>query len=337
MLSLVNYGNSDSENEISDEDDEVALKTAPQIVINQAQDNDEELLFSTSKLELPKPQTHKPIVVEEEEDEFLHKKEVPIIAPPKKKEKVKITIPKLTDFKEDEDEDKIQKIQPINKKSGLLDRLQRLRPTNTTTLKLSKMSALPRPPSVTQTTAKSTETSADQPKKVGLIPYALMSHKPKTSEAKKPNKKDESDEDDDEEQTGSFFSFASKDDDLPAVSEEEVQALVAKETARMEQRKRQNDEDELTSQYESYKAEVLAQQQQDQIIDEAAMKALLGGNRAKRSKIDNIQIIDLNATEVLPNRDEWLRKTLAGETSYVPTGHIVDKVRITKIALHNFL
>jgi proline-rich protein PRCC len=256
--------------------------------------------------------------IEEEDDEFLHKKAVPSLAPPKR-EKVKIMIPRLSDFKEEDDE-KIVKIQPANRKTGLLSMLPK--PSNSFAPASKPAPAPPsKKPQETVTSAAS-----EQPKKVGLIPYALMSHNPKTENQKAKKKKDQDSDEDDDEPTGSFFSFASQDEDLPKVSEDEVKAMVAKESARMEQRKRLNEgieepavelEDQGSSQ----------QQQFHEGVDEAAMKALLGGNKAKRLRYDNIQIIDLSAKEVLPDREEWMRKSLAGETSYIPTGNIMEKVK----------
>lgn len=164
--------------------------------------------------------------------------------------------------------------------------------------------------------------TVEAPKKIGLVPYSLMSHNPNAAT----KTKHESDDDDD---LGTFFTFDNKDDELPKVSEDEVRALVAKESMRLELRKRQCGESvahqtshDLSDQYEQQKHTV-----DNQNIDAEAMKALMGGNKAKRSRVDDIQIIDLSASEVLPNRDEWLRKTLAGETSYMPTGNIVEKVK----------
>lgn len=60
-------------------------------------------------------------------------------------------------------------------------------------------------------------------------------------------------------------------------------------------------------------------------MDEKAMQALLGGNRAKRMKVDGIQFIDLSANEVLPDKEQWLRRQARGETEYVATGNIQEK------------
>lgn len=328
MNSLVNYGSSDSEEEITDEEE--VYSSSNKIENGKIEDFD---IAKPSALKLPEPSNQRGISKNliEEDDEFLQKKAVPSVAPPKKKEKVKITIPRMSDFKDDDDEKKMTKTIPANKKAGLLSMLPR--PSNS-------FAPAPRPsarkPTENKTSSpQSTVSSAptDLPKKVGFIPYSLMSHKPKTADTKKSTLKADSDNDeDDDEQVGSFFTFGSKDDEhsLPTVSDAEVRALVEKESARLEERKRQHEgtniEEEL--QYQQSDSNQYLQQQN---IDEEAMRALMGGNKAKRSKVDNIQIIDLSAAEVMPNRDEWLRKTLAGETSYVPTGHISEKVKVFNI------
>lgn len=327
MLSLVNYGASDSEDDITDEEED----DTPKVQLGEAQPDDDidDLILQTksSTIKLPKPSTSSKINILEEEDEFLHKKEEPSVAPPKKG-KVKIMIPRLSDFKDDDDDKGETKIQPANRKTGLLSMLPRPSRSFAPAPKPSTSSSVEQLlPKVSKPATESPGQSSDAPKKVGLIPYSLMSHKPKASEEKKAaKKKDEDSDDDDEEPTGSFFTFASQDDEsaLPHVSEDEVQALVAKQTERMEQRKRQAEESETP--FDPYENEAQDYQQPEQSIDEEAMRHLLGGNKAKRSRTDNIQIIDLSAAEVMPNRDEWVRKTLAGETSYIPTGQIVEKV-----------
>lgn len=319
MNALVNYGSSDSENEISDEEEFTVHRNFTND--SRKEEIDLEICEKTSILKLPEPakiKVNSSII--EEDDEFLHKKAVPSVAPPKK-EKVKIMIPRLSDFKDDDKEEKIKKIQPANK-SGLLCRLPRPSHSFATTSKPSRPLA---PASVTQTLAK--PTVPQEQKKVGLIPYALMSHNPKAAAAsKKTVQKDDTDDEDDDEKDVGFFTFASKDDELPEVSEDEIRALVDKESARLEQRKRQHDATESVDQFQDQQNESDEQQKVQQNLDEEAMRALMGGNRAKRSKVDNIQIVDLSAAEVMPNREEWLRKTLAGETTYMPTGNISEKV-----------
>lgn len=323
MLSLVNYGASDSEDEITDEEE----VSPPKLHLNGSKDKelDDDLVLRTSKIQLPEPSVNK-IRIEEEDDEFLHKKETPVTAPPKK-EKVRIMIPRLSDFKDEDDDKPKVKIQPVNKKSGLLGILPR--PSNSFAPAPKPTSSLrPQAAPVKVPPETSTKSSEVVTKKVGMIPYSLMPHKPKAVDAKKTLKKkvEDSDDDDDEIPSGSFFSFASQEDDLPQVNDDDVRALVDKEAARMEQRKRQHEEAESSEQLEEEYRDLQEQHAQQQFVDEEAMKALLGGNKAKRSRIDNIHIVDLSADQVLPNRDEWLRKTLAGETSYVPTGNISEKV-----------
>lgn len=325
MLSLVNYGASDSENEITDEEDD----QIPRGRLHGAQpENDiDDLILQTksSTIQLPKPATVVKTVIEEEEDEFLHKKEVPVAAPPKKG-KVKIMIPRLSEFKDDDDDKKSEtKIQPANRKTGLLSMLPRPSRSFAPAPKPATSSSQPSTSSSQPSPAKVADAkTSDVPKKVGLIPYSLMSHKPKTAEDKKATKKkEENSDDDDEEPTGSFFTFADDESALPHVSEDEVQAMVAKQAERMEQRKRQAEEiDNPTDDVPDAQDESETGREE---LDQEAVRYLLGGNKAKRSRTDNIQIIDLSAAEVMPNRDEWVRKTLAGETSYIPTGQILEK------------
>jgi len=328
MFSLVNYGNSDSENEISDEEEETPAHQNGAII-----DDDITETVSKIRLQLPAPVAafKKAVEIEEEDDEFLHKKAIPTVAPPPPpKQKVKIVIPKMSSFK-DVDEDREPKIKAptaTNKKLGLLGMLPRPAHTFGPAVKATVSEKPTFAPSsssgIPSTASTSTIAKTDAPpKKVGLIPYALMEHK-KKADLLKAKKVEESDSDDDGDGDGnSFFSFATKDENLPKVSEEEIQALVDKQTEKLEQRKRQHEDSEKIQQAEqSYDL----YQQQQQEMDHEAMKALLGGNRAKRNKLDDIQIIDLSADQVLPDRDEWVRRSLAGETSYMATGKMVEKV-----------
>lgn len=332
MLGLVNYGASDSEDEISDEEVEAAKPTNG---ISKISENIENDFTISSRIKLPQPKQNQ-VDLQEEDDEFLHKKATPSIPPPPKKEKVKIYIPKLSDFKDDDDDDEIRKVKvPFGqKKIGLLGMLPK--PSNSFApapkpKPVQIPANIPRKPQATVTSSSdepgpSTAITDPVPKKVGFIPYKLMAHAQKTDDKKK--KKDESDSDDEDDPT-SFFSFASN-DELPKVNDAEVRALVDKEQFRMEERKRQHEE----SQAEALAQEAAYYQQQQDVyeqnetqIDEEAMRALLGGNKAKRMKTDNIEILDLNADQVMPNREEWLRRSLAGETEFIASGKINEKVR----------
>lgn len=337
MLGLVNYGASDSEDEISDEEVEV---TKPINLINKISTDIENDLTISSRIQLPQPkqiQQHDELQ-EEDDDEFLQKKATPSIAPPPKvKEKVKIFIPKLSDFKDEEDDEEDRKKVKIpfgQKKCGLIGMLPK--PSNSFAPAPKPKSFqipanIPRKPGATVTSnnepSASSSSSDAAPKKVGFIPYKLMAHAQKSDDKKSNSKeKDESDSDDDD--PTSFFSFASN-DELPKVSDAEVRALVEKEQSRIEERKRQHEQSEIDAaavaqQYYQQQEEV--QQRNETQIDEQAMRALMGGNRAKRMKTDNIEILDLTADQVMPNREEWLRRSLAGETGYIASGKINEKV-----------
>lgn len=337
MLSIVNYGSSDSENEISDDEEEIpSVKSIQNHENKQIEDN---LAESMSTIKLPKPAQKINQIIEEDDDEFLHKKEVTEVRPPpapKPKQKVKIFIPKLSSFKEDEEGSKKKFPTASNRKAGLLGMLPK--PAHGSSVmpgpspKPQDYQAPPKPStSISTVTSKPQQLESSQSddllkKKVGLIPYALMDHK-KTADSKKVSKKkgNDSDSDDDEAST-SFFTFSSN-DDLPQVSEEEIKSLIAKEAKRLEQKRQIEDTQEIEDDQQDY--DQYNQQQQHPEIDKeeaAAISVLMGGNKAKRSKLEDIKIVEISASDVLPSREEWIRKTLAGETSYIPTGQINEKV-----------
>ncbi len=284
----------------------------------------------------------------------MHKKEInreikppPPPKVPKPREKVKIMISKLSDFKDDDDDEgENRKVQnSSNKKTGLL----RLLPKPNSGISIGP-SPKPEIPSISNikisqgpeksvTSAPAAEKSSPQipssstdlqTKKIGLIPYALMDHKKATDGEKKTTKveRNESDSEEEEGNPSSFFTFSSKNelDDLPKVSDEEIKSLIAKEANKVEQRKRQAEmSKELDDEFQQNYQPATSQLNQ-QSIDRNAMSALVGGNKAKRSKFEEIEIVDLSANDVLPDRSEWIRKTLAGETGYIPTGQIDEKV-----------
>ncbi|XP_070506350.1 proline-rich protein PRCC [Chironomus tepperi] len=351
MLSLVNYGASDSEDNISDEEEVVIASKVQQNGNNKnLEDNTEDTedlndaLESTSIINLPQPvKTRSNQIIEEDDDEFLHKKEVPEIAPPPPapkavKQKVKITIPKLSDFKDEEDEKDLGPKYPTasNRKTGLLNLLPKPAHSSAPINKPS-IPVPSKPPQVVQknvsqdikpqtSISDSSSNPQDSKKKIGFIPYALMDHKKTADESKKSSKKKSQDSDDSDEEAGSsFFSFNTKDEDLPKVSEDEIKAMINKEANRLEERKKQAEQSEEIQYEEQDYSQQYYQEQQQSSIDEDAMKALVGGSKAKRLKLNDIQIVDLSDRDVLPDKEEWSRKNLAGETSYLATGRIDDK------------
>lgn len=324
MMSLVNYGNSGSEDEITDEEDnEIVIKSQNNNIILEVDDLELDLSKSKIHNSLPRPisKTNSFFAVEEADDEFLLKKAIPTVLPDvKKKEKIKISFPSMSSFKEVEEEKKIKTPTAPNKVSGLLGLLPK--PNSLMFLKHKPSTIVP--VTVTKT---STASKPEIMKSVGLIPYSVMNKSKAAALDEKKKKtlktKDEDNNSSDEEAPTSFFSFSTGEEDLPKVSENEINDMVAKQTARMENLKKQGEEQET---YIDESQEPSGSQQQEPEFDEQAMQALLGGNRAKRMKTDNIQFIDLSAKD-LTDRDEWLRKTIRGETEYQPTGNISEKVR----------
>lgn len=332
MMSLVNYGNSGSEDEITDEEeDKIVIKQQNNNIILDVDDLEMDLSKSKIHNSLPRPitKTNTLFTVEEADDEFLLKKAIPTVLPDiKKKEKIKISFPSMSSFKELGEEKKIKTPTAPNKASGLLGMLPR--PNSMMFQKPKTSTTVPIPVSATKT---STVSKPETMKSVGLIPYSVMNKNKAAAVDEKKRKiqktKDEENNSSDEETSTSFFSFSTGEEDLPKVSENEINNMVAKQTARMEKLKKQGEEQES---YIEESQEPSGSQQQEPEFDEQAMQALLGGNRAKRMKTDNIQFIDLSAKD-LTDRDEWLRKTIRGETEYQPTGNISEKVRIKFIIM----
>ncbi|CAG9803686.1 unnamed protein product [Chironomus riparius] len=342
MLSLVNYGASDSEDDITDEDEAIIAPKVHQNgkdkEIDNSQDTEDlnDAMESTSIINLPQPinQTRSNQIIEEDDDEFLHKKEVPEMAPPKVKQKVKITIPKLSDFKDEEDDKDSGLKYPTasNRKTGLLNMLPKpahgfYKPSIPAPSKPQAVQKNIQQEIKPQTLIDSSSNLQDSKKKIGFIPYALMDHKKTTDDNKKSSKRKTEDSDDSDEDAGnSFFSFNSKDEDLPKVSEAEIKAMINKETNRIEERKKQAEQsEEMEFENQDYSQQYHQEQQQQLSIDEEAMKALVGGSKAKRSKLSDIQIVDISDQDVLPDKEEWTRKNLAGETSFLATGKIDEK------------
>ncbi|KAG5684495.1 hypothetical protein PVAND_013725 [Polypedilum vanderplanki] len=345
MLSLVNYGSSDEEEDNITDEEEVNGNSSTQENRSKNENTDKDFILTKStKIQLPQPKEVQTNVIEEDDDEFLHKKEVsevPLPPPTKVKQKVKIMIPKLSDFKDnDEDDDDLKLPGPTapNKKSGLLGMLpkpahsiiQPTKPTVTSNLPpLSSSSTLIQKPtsSVTSTAHNATVTNQEV-KKIGLIPYTLMEHKKTAENNKKKSAKrkgKDSEDESDDETSEPFFTFNSN-EDLPQVNEDEIKAMVEREANRIELRKMQAENRyQIENQQQSDYVQYYEEQQTNDDLDQQAMKALVGGTKAKRSKLDGIQIVDLSDNDVLPNKEEWLRKSLAGETSFLPTGKIDEK------------
>ncbi|KAI8119586.1 hypothetical protein FF38_00721 [Lucilia cuprina] len=302
--------------------------------------------------------------IEEEDDEFLHKKpNEEIIEKPNKnndvkKLPVKITIPSLKNFKDVEKEmaDKAKYKSSINptrtsSTSGLLSILPKAKSEQN----FAKCTNSSGADNINQHTTK-----CEKPIMPAFVPDTVKHRRPATNtedvdrlkstkkkhhlnQAKQisasSHKTADSDESGDEDNntdaaTGDFFSF-NTDQSLPEVSVNEINALVAKKAAKIVEttanylkstnnqngnavEEMQIDEQELAASRKRY--------HQDQQLHPEALQALAGSStKRRRQQQSDIQVIDINSSQVLPNKDEWMRTALASSTTYQPTGVLVDE------------
>lgn len=297
--------------------------------------------------------------IEEVDDEFLHKKSYrEIIEKPNKnydvkKLPVKITVPSLKNFLDvdkeiaDKAKNKCTFSHTKSRSSGLLSILPKAKSEQN----FAKVASTPKGDNKTENTNNTVK-----PAKPAFIPDSVKHRRPATNTedvdrlkptAKKfgnqtcktpteSNKSADSDESGDEDNTaiGDFFSFNSI-ETLPEVSAKEINALVAKKAAKIV---------ETTTNYlkatESKNANEVEQMQidqqelelsgkryhQDQQLNSEALQALVGGStKRRRLQQSDIQVIDINSSHVMPNKEEWMRTALASSTTYQPTGVLVDE------------
>ncbi|XP_022217600.2 LOW QUALITY PROTEIN: proline-rich protein PRCC [Drosophila obscura] len=341
----------------------------------QEEDVDEQVTLPFAKLPLPRAAAVGKAVIEEKDDEFLHKKAVPNRGdalekppPPPVKERVKISIPSLRDFS-DVDKEKAEKSKNKDNKAnmpkgcGLLSLL----PQAKSERNFAKSSAAEAPQLATGTSnaPKSTNTmSQSRAAAPAFVPDTVKhrraahntegvdgvkssAKKPSpnaqgTGAVKKQQKKpsaalvnaSDSEEDDDDE-AGDFFSLNTE-QKLPEVSSNEISALVAKRAAKMvEASGKYLDEMAARNAVEAAEAEA-ARLQDEQMhiaqkryhehqLDPEAMDALVGKNAKRRRKeTKDIQVIDIAGSQVLPDREEWMRTALTSSTTFQPTGVLTD-------------
>lgn len=208
MNALVAYDNSDDDSNISDSDEEAAVVSRPAIMI------------------LPKlPNVQKPEIIEEEQDEFLLLKVPENLKP--KKEKIKITFPSLSEFKDDEkdelvkDKSFLKNPTAANRNCGLLGMLPKPK-TSAPQVKLSNLVAA---------ASSSTHTTENKTASLKMIPDSVINrHKPppKIPAMKAKPSVTKEDSDDDDEAGVSFFNFGSE-DKLPEVKQSEIDSMVLKQ------------------------------------------------------------------------------------------------------------
>ncbi|XP_034483080.1 uncharacterized protein LOC117788424 [Drosophila innubila] len=333
---------------MSVEDEEEAVEQA-----------DDQVTQAFAKLPMPRQVATARAFIEEVDDEFLHKKagsealEKPPPPPAAVKTKVKISIPSLREFA-DVDKEQAEKqqqgrqaqVKPV-KGSGLLSMLPQAKSERVFTKRSDPVPVKSADVSLPAASGpKVTAKPAFVPDTVKLRRAAHNTEgidRINVQPGKQTEKKrqatatlvsvSDSEEDEDEDSAGDFFSLNSE-QQLPEVSSNEINALVAKRAAKMveasnkflaEQSERAAAEAEAAEQ----QTEELRQAQkryQEQQLNAEAMDALVGKNAKRRRKeAKEMQVIDISGTQVMPDRDEWMRTALASATTFQPTGVLTDE------------
>lgn len=160
----------------------------------------------------------------------------------------------------------------------------------------------------------------------GLIPHSVAKIAAASKKATKQVVAANEDENSgsDSSDNDDFFSFNSE-NKLPEVSQQEINAMVAKKAAEMKT---------ATSSYlkgmqrSSNEVDIDPDENvvEEPQIDEEALTALCGSNakRARRGEGPSV-VIELSGDQVLPNRDEWLRNQLQSTTEYQPRGMVDEE------------
>lgn len=319
---------------ISDEDDNIFFDAHPFIEStfklpvpkSELGSNSFQALFG----KLPEPKT-KGHIIEEEDDEFLRKKATPLEETklnirPISTNSVRITIPSLKDF--DDIVDKKVRILDLSNKALGSSSLIHLLPT----------------PKSEQNFSKQTNTDKDLEHKESskpnlFVPDAVRSQRSaentenidKSFSSKKKATKPKSkislvsvSDSDNSDSEGDFFSLTN-DDKLPEVSKDEIAALISKKV--FELAKTSTKFKTLTQINQPEESQVSTEEPSGSNIqnqlDKEAIHAFIG-SQAKRRKMENIQIIDIDSDQVQPNKEVWLRTALASGTTYQPTGVLTD-------------
>lgn len=287
-------------------------------------------------LNLPQPKKIFNSIIEEKDDEFLHKKVAPSLiekpVPLKRsnnKQPVRITIPSLAELEDSSDvKGKMVNVaaNPL-KSNSLLGLLPP--PKFTAILGKSEMNSSPAEPFKKSTIITKT---------TSLVPYSVANKLKQNPTKPKPNANPtnssaldlnyiNSDESDDED-SGDFFSLNHQ-DKLPEVSDSEINAMVTKKAAQMAKFSRNLNQSIQTTtadsqmQIDKLESEKPSTSKFVQHHDEINIEALIGARAAKRMKKEDIQFIDISQDEVKLNQKEWLRNQLTQETEFQPTGRLV--------------
>ncbi|CAG9796886.1 unnamed protein product [Diatraea saccharalis] len=271
---------------------------------------------------LPQP-AKKKVTVEDDDDEFLKKKESlnDVVKP-----KTKITVPSLSDFKDLDSSTSNPKPKVINgKKSGLLSMLPQ--PKNTVSVTSTTKSFVP------HILTKKPVSSVKKEEK------PLMSSVKRLNSDLKSLAKDYSDDSDDDEVHNDFFSIHKTEDipEVPFVSDKTEKVVtksynhnstsniinsyfkpdIVQEHEILPTNVPTTTEDYGNSANASSSTEngynVESSNSNEMILDDEAILKLCGA-RGKRKR-EEIQIVDVNQTEVLADAREWLLKGLMDDTT----------------------
>lgn len=338
-MALVAYGSSDSESDYEDiqEDSTPPVQSVKSFLPAEASSSKPEIPASSSssskripnsfddflestdldqdlKFNLPAPKlTKSPVsnngMTEVDDDEFLAKKPIatekppPPVKPPKKSSssKIQIVLPALSTFGNGPRKVETTLAGPIKPVGGsLLDMLPK-----------PKQSIAPAKKRITATTTS-------------MVPDSLTRRPaPKVVQKSKPSSHSDDSDDGGANDNEDFFSL-NADDKLPEVNLNEINAMVASRSAAINQKaKRHIAEMEAAAECRRAEAEAAAEAAVAEQRDQQAISALCGTRGAKRSKRDDIEIIELSGDQLNPNREEWLRTQLQATTEYQPRG-LVD-------------
>ncbi|KAH8365620.1 hypothetical protein KR093_002863 [Drosophila rubida] len=326
-------------------------KAAATPMVDDEQERDVQVTQAFAKLPMPRATAPGRAYIEETDDEFLHKKATgneTLEKPPPAagKTRVKISIPSLRDFADVDKEMSTSKqhLKQAQAKStkgcGLLSMLPQAKSerdfskkqneTATKDSQIAKPTAVLAfvPDTVKQKRAAHNTESVDGVKAT-LLPSKQTEKKPPPKAALV----SVSDSDDDEHDDGDFFSLHSE-HKLPEVSSNEISAMVAKRAEQMvaasnklrtEHTQREAAELEA-AELQSEELRLAQQRYHEQHLNAEAMDALVGKNAKRRRKeAKDMQVIDISGTQVMPDRNEWMRTALASATTYQPTGVLTDE------------
>ncbi|KAH8395272.1 hypothetical protein KR222_005214 [Zaprionus bogoriensis] len=326
---------------------------------------DEQVVQAFAKLPMPRATATGTVFIEEQDDEFLHKKATPAAGSEKPttaaaKSRVKISIPSLRDFADVDKERAEKQLQGKQKQvkcekgSGLLSILPQAKSERVFTKKseptppAKTVPSSLTPPKPNSNAPKATAAPAFVPDTVKLRRAAHNTegvdgvrgkpNKSASTSSAKPSASlvsvsDSEEEDDDADTAGDFFSLHSE-HKLPEVSSNEISALVAKRAAKMveasskylaEASEREAAEQEA-AQLQAEELRLAQKRYHEEQLNTEAMDALVGKNAKRRRKeAKEMQVIDISGSQVMPDREEWMRTALASATTFQPTGVLTDE------------